>query len=287
LRLWAGLSVVTAPVASAAAASMTVDISSITVVGTPTATRPLAAFRFTVLDADGLPTALATDETITVSIKSDGLPAATADYTPATTDYTFADTADLIGMGTDTSYGSNASTYGTVKYDGKVSGGANTCDAPDTAQNVGKYCQAVVAVSNKGTDRGTYTITADLTQGSVTLTRLTVKFKSVTSAADSGAVITVASAGTLTSGAGFVNSSTNYMRATLRDANSGYVRTTDTTSASTYAPALSATLENALGTVTQSLTATDTGVSTYDYTTSTGATANDGVYGLIVPVQSL
>jgi hypothetical protein len=279
-----GLSVVTAPVASAAAGSMTVDISSITVVGTPTATRPLAAFRFTVLDADGLPTALESDESITVSIKQTGLPATTnPGNVPATTDFTFVDTALQIGMNPDTSTAANAAS----RTDGIIGFNAPTCDAPDAAQNVGKYCQAVVAVANEGLDQGTYTITADLTKGAVTLTRLTMKFTSVSSASDSGAVITVASAGTLVSGAGFVNSATNYMRATLRDANGGYIRTTDTTSTSTYAPALTATLENALGTVTQSLTATDTGVSTYDYGTTTATTANDGVYGLIVPIQSV
>ena len=279
-----GLSVVSAPVASAAAASMTVDVSSITTVGAHTANRPLAAYRFTVLDADGLPVALDSDETITVSIKATGLPATTTPNVPGIGDYTFADTANQITMSTDTSY-SQMSVYNAARYDGLIGAGANTCDAPDAGQNVGKYCQAVVPVANEGLDQGTYTITADLTKGSVTLTRLTVKFNSVTSASDSGAVITVASAGTLVSGAGFVNSATNYMRATLRDANGGYIRTTDTASISTYAPALSATLENALGTVTQSLTATDTGVSTYDYGTTTATTANDGVYGLIVPVQ--
>ena len=280
-----GLSVVSAPVASAAAASMTVDVSSITTVGAHTANRPLAAYRFTVLDALGDPVALESDESITVSIKQTGLPATTnPGNVPATTDYTFADTANSITMATDTSY-AQAATYYSGRTDGIIGFGANTCDAPDAAQNVGKYCQAVVPVATEGLDQGTYTITADLTKGSVTLTRLTFKFTSVTSASDSGAVITVASAGTLVSGAGFVNSATNYMRATLRDANGGYIRTTDTTSTSLYAPALTSTLENALGTVTQSLTATDTGVSTYDYGTTTATTANDGVYGLIVPVQ--
>jgi hypothetical protein len=114
-----------------------------------------------------------------------------------------------------------------------------------------------------------------------------MKFTVVASGIDSGAVITVATAGTLVSGGLFTPTATNYMRATLRDANGGLIRTVDTSSASSVAPALTATLATpATATVAeavnQSLVATDTGVAVFDYSPTAGATQNDGVYGLTI-----
>ena len=281
-----GLSVITAPVASAAAASLTVDTSSITAVGTTSvAGKPLAAFRFTVLDADGLPAALASDESITVTVKS--APAAFGAITPAVTNFIFADTTNQTTMTPDT----GSSTYvGQINQlensDGIIGAGATTCTTSaqlSTAQNAGKYCMALATngtTSTLGLDYGTYTIQADLTQGSVTLSRLTMSFKWVTSAADSGALITVASAGTLVSGgAHSPASSTSYMRATVTDALGGRLVAVDTSSATAMVPALTANLENALGTVTQTLIATDT-TTGYDYTPTTGAVTHNGVYAL-------
>jgi len=288
-----GLSVVTAPMANAAAAGFTIDNSSITVVGTPTVGRALAAFRFTVTDGVGDAADLAAGETLTVSIKQDGLPAAIVGVrTPVVGDFTFRDVMDSVLLTTDSVTQSNANGLTTgALTDGAMTSTTGNCSAPGDGDRTGNYCQGVIATSATvaGLDFGTYTLTAELTNnsGNTLIQRSTMKFTVVSSGINSGAVITVATAGTLVSGGLFTPTSTNYMRATLRDANGGLIRTVDTTSATTVAPALTATLATpATATVAeavnQSLVATDTGVAVFDYSPTAGATANDGVYGLTI-----
>ncbi len=279
-----GLSVVTAPMANAVAASMTVDVSSFTVVGTPVAGRPMAAYRFTVLDSLGVPVQLASTETITLTIKATGLPATrTSANPPLVGDYTFEDVTDNYLLASDTfatTYLGNQSPARTNGAIAAVNGYCDANDGTDAADNLGSYCQSVVATSaTEGVDQGTYTITADLTRGSTVITRLELKFASVSTAADAGAVITVATAGTLVTGAASLNSSTSYMKATVRDVNGGFIRNVDTAAAG-IAPVLETTLENAAGTVSQTLLSSDTGVSTFDHTPTTGTVKGDGVYGL-------
>lgn len=287
-----GLSIVTAPMANAAAAGFTVQNSSITIVGTPTVGRALAAFRFTVTDELGDAVNLASGETLSVSIKQDGLPAAIVGVrTPVVGDFTFRDVMDSVLLTTDSVTQSNANGLTTgALTDGAMISTTGNCSYPGDGDRTGDYCQAVVATSTTvGVGYGTYTLTADLTNnsGNTLIQRSTMKFTVVASGIDSGAVITVATAGTLVSGGLFTPTTTNYMRATLRDANGGLIRTVDTTSASTLAPALTATLATpatatAAESVNQSLVATDTGVATFDYTPTAGATQNDGVYGLTI-----
>ena len=287
-----GLSVVTAPVANAASSAFTIDHSSITVVGTPTAGRALAAFRFNVVNEIGDAANLAAGETLTVSIKQEGLPAAIVGVrTPVVGDFTFKDVMDTVLLTTDSVTQSTANGTDTLALtDGKMTSATGNCSAPGDGDRTGSYCQGVIATSTSvGVGYGTYTLTADLTTNSnnTLIQRSTMSFKVVASGVDSGAVITVATAGTLVSGGLFAQSTTNYMRATLRDANGGLIRTVDTTSASTVAPALTATLATpatatAAEAVNQALVATDTGVAAFDYAPTAGATANDGVYGLTI-----
>ncbi len=285
-----GLSVVSAPVANAAAASFSVNTTSITVVGTPTVGRALAAFRFTVLDGTGTAANLGSTETLTVSIKQDGLPSAiTGVRTPVVGDFTFKDVMDSVLLTSDSVTQSNANGLTTAALtDGAMTSTTGNCSAPGDGDRTGDYCQAVVATStSQGLDWGYYTLTADLTVGTAVMQRTTLKFQVVSVPGNSGAVITVATAGTLVSGGLFVPTSTNYIRATLRDANGGLIVNVDTSTASSIAPALTATLATpatatAEESVNQSLIATDTGVAVFDYSPTAGATANDGVYGLTI-----
>ena len=287
-----GLSVVTAPVANAASSGFTIDHSSITVVGTPTVGRALAAFRFNVVDELGDAANLAAGETLTVSIKPAGLPAIVGANTPVVGDFTFRDVMDTVLLTTDSVTQSAANGTNTAALtDGKMTAATGNCSAPGDGDRTGSYCQGVIATSATvaGLDFGTYTLTAELTinSGNTLIQSSTMKFTLVSSGIYSGAVITVATAGTLVSGGLHTPSTTNYMRATLRDANGGLIRTTDTTSATTVAPALTATLATpATATVAeavnQALVATDTGVASFDYSPTAGATANDGVYGLTI-----
>jgi len=280
------LSIVAAPVANAVASSLSVEKSSITVVQDPTspaAIQNLAAYRFTVLNSDGDPVALASDETITVTITAAPTKTGT---TTAVTDFKLYDVVNSVTLAPDTGYIDHPMAVATVPYaaqvDGKIGYNHNTCsDNISATQDAGKYCLAVGSTTaSAGLDVGTYTLTADLTRGSATLTRLTLSFKLVSSAADSGAVITLAKAGNpLVTGKAFKNTSTNYIRATLTDANGGELVTSDTTNVSSITPTLSGYLESAAGSELTTLVFSDTGTA-FDYTPSTGAVAYDGVYGV-------
>ena len=286
------LSIVAAPSANAVAASMTVEKSSLTVVqdpSSPAAIQNLGAYRFTVLDADGLPTALAADETITVSIVGAPTNAAIA-TAPLKTDFLLAKVLNYVTLAVETGSITHPTSHAAVPYALQTGATTNTgfnsetcSDGSAITQDAGKYCVAVQSkTAALGLDSGTYTLQADLTRGSATLSRLTLSFKLVSSAADSGALITVATAGNpFRAGKAVTNSATSYVRATLTDANGGRLVTSDTSSTQAISPALSGYLENAAGTELQALMFSDTGTA-WDYTPTAGATANDGVYGVTV-----
>ena len=282
------LSIVAAPSANAVASSLSVEKSSLTVVdGTSTAIQNLGAYRFTVLDADGLPTALASDETITVSITA--APTNTAIATaPALTDFLLAKVVNYVTLAPETGMIGHPQAASTVPFALNtgatvgVGANSNTCsDSSAITQDAGKYCVAVQSKSTTlGLDSGTYTLRADLTRGSATLTRLTLSFKLVSNASDSGALITVATAGNpLVVGKIAKKSATEYIRATLTDANGGRLVTSDTTSESTISPTPVGYLETALGAELQGLIFSDTATA-FDYSPTAGAVANDGVYGV-------
>jgi trimeric autotransporter adhesin len=283
------LSIVAAPTANAVASSLSVEKSSLTVVqdASPTAIQNLGAYRFTVLDADGLPTALASDETITVSITA--APTNTSIATaPALTDFLLAKVVNYVTLAPETGMIGHPQAVATVPFalnTGATVGvgtNSNTCsDSSAITQDAGKYCVAVQSkTAALGLNSGTYTLRADLTRGAATLSRLTLSFKLVSSAADSGALITVATAGQpLVVGKIAKKSATEYIRATLTDANGGRLVTSDTTSTSTISPTPVGYLETAAGAELQGLIFSDTATA-FDYSPTAGATANDGVYGV-------
>lgn len=289
--------------ANAAARGLSVNIPSITVVkggASPAAiARAIANFRFTVTDSAGDPVDLASGESITVTLEADGLPAAVTGFTPATSDFTFMETMDRV-LGTIDSAslvgGSGVVVAGHRALDGVIAGGsvttANTnCSEPNDGDRTGNYCIGISAAdADPATNKvGFYTFTAKVGTSTVIYATVTFKLRYVTAAADSGAVITVATAGSLTVGSAYQNSSSlstsDYIKATLRDANAGYVITADTTSSSTVSPALTiVSKETSAAAVTSEIhtdwTSSDTGTASMDFGSATSVKANDGVYGI-------
>jgi len=155
-----------------------------------------------------------------------------------------------------------------------------------STDNTGLYCFAVEGVGGKALDRGTYTITFYLndSNGNARATQV-VKYTAVSTSALSGAVLTASALGKPSAGLAWTSSATSYFKATLTDANGGRLVTSDTTSASTIVPAISAELTTSTGTLLNNLSAFDTYNATAwtnDYGSATASVANDGVY-LLVP----
>jgi len=260
--------------ANAAAKTMTVETSSMTVVGTYATTNnsTKGAVAYKILVKNDATTSVAANlgnsETITATVIS--APAAANGVTPNVTDLGFIAVKNATTLAADTSTA------------GRIDNTTNNCTYPVAASATydarGQYCIGILPALNV-TGYGEYQIAFDLqdANGNV-LQRSIVKYK-MTTAANSGAVVTIASAGGLVAGETYAQSTTKYMTASLADANGGKIVVNDTTVA-TRRPALSATLENATGTVLNTLTAADDGGTTAD-ASDADAVASDGNYGLI------
>jgi hypothetical protein len=267
--------------ANAAAASFTVNTASQTVVGTyattNNSTKGAVAFVLTVKSNAATPVNanLVNGETITASVI--GIPGkslASGDVLPLTGNIEF------LNVKNSTTLAADSATAGTLSYLDNNCTQPNALDATAAAQALtGKYCIGVMPSLNIS-GWGEYTIAFDLkdVNGNI-LQRTTVKYKMVASAADSGAVVTISTGGTVVAGETYLQTADKYMNASLRDANGGLIVVNDTTVA-TRRPALTATLESATGTELNVLTASDTGVDTAD-AADASATASDGDYGLI------
>jgi hypothetical protein len=287
--------------ANAAARGLSVNIPSVTVVQggqSPAAvTRAIAAFRFTVKDSAGDAVDLASGESITVTLENDGLPAAVTGFTPATTDFTFLDVNNRVLRTVDTAalVGDGVVKAGMRATDGIINGATganNNCVEPNDGDNTGNYCIGIVAADAEPATfkAGFYTFTARVGTSTVTYATVTFKLRYVATANDSGALITVATAGNLTVGSNYNNatatSTSDYIKATVTDANLGYVINAETGSASTASPALTVVSKqtSAAGVVSEThatgWAASDTGTAGIDFGSATGVKANDGVYGI-------
>ena len=288
--------------ANAAARGLSVNIPSVTVVKggqSPAAiSRAIASFRFTVTDSAGDAVDLVSGESITVTLEADGLPAAVTSFTPATTDFTFMETMDRV-LGTVDSaslVGAGVVVASSRSTDGIIAGGslstANTnCTEPNDGDRTGNYCMGIVAAdADPATNKvGFYTFTAKVGTSSVVYATTTFKLRYVLTAADSGAVITVAAAGNLTVGSNYQNSSSSstsdYIKATLRDANAGYVILAETGNATTIQPVLTiVSKQTSAAAVVSEIhtdwTSTDTGTASVDFGSATSVKSNDGIYGI-------
>jgi predicted membrane protein len=273
-----GLGVVTtiAP-ANAAAATITVDSASVTVVGSYTAGSKLGVAAYGITVKDNATTSVAANlsqgESITATVTA--VPAAANGNTPVAGDLSFSASRTRDTVVLDTSTGGAS---------GVIGWKTNNCtrsNSSATPTYIGKYCMAIVPTKDIS-GYGTYSVRFDLldVNGNI-LSYSTVKYTWVATAAASGATLTIGTAGTVVAGETYSSSATKYLTATLTDANGGRVITTDTTSAATSAPALSGSLESSTGTVLNTLTAYDTDTAAADVDPSVAA-GTDGIYRLHV-----
>jgi len=267
--------------ANAAAATFTVNTASQTVVGayatTNNSTQGAVAFAITVKSDAATPVNanLANGETITATVIGvPGKSLASGDTLPLTGDIGF------LAVKNSTTLAADTSTAGTLSYLTNNCTSPNAADATAAAQVLtGKYCIGVMPSKNI-VGWGEYTIAFDLMDVNRNiLQRTTVKYKMVAAAADSGAVVTISTAGGLVAGETYAQSTTKYINALLRDANGGLIVQNDT-GTTTRQPALTGSLESATGTALNVLTASDTGSTTAD-AADASAVSNDGNYGLI------
>jgi len=166
-----------------------------------------------------------------------------------------------------------------------------------TSNKSGTYWVAVKRASNKARDLGTYTIRFRLTDSTGFVTQTNVAVRWVSSAADTGAVITLAASGSFVAGETVTMSATQSLTATLRNANGGRIQETGALNAGPGAPALTAGLW--AGTTAAIVGATtdwyvqDTGtqaaagVGAYDFVSTTASDSGtaftsylNGVYGI-------
>jgi hypothetical protein len=169
---------------------------------------------------------------------------------------------------------------------------SNDGSSVSTNANVGPYA-AVYWLAVKGNaaaiDNGTYTVRIRLTDSTGFVTDQFIKVSFVSSPADSGAVITLSKAGSIYAGSAVTYTTDRYVKAVLTDVNGGRIQTGNAAFTGPVAPTLGATIVDADGAITETLSAgaQDTGVAAQDHvaptTNATGSAWNaylDGTYGV-------
>jgi trimeric autotransporter adhesin len=111
-----------------------------------------------------------------------------------------------------------------------------------TSNKSGTYWFALKRASGKAVDKGTYTVRFRMTDSSGFVTSTNVSVRWVATAADSGAVITLASSGSFVAGETVTMSATQSLTATLRNANGGRIQETGAINAGPTVPTLTAGL---------------------------------------------
>jgi len=298
-----------APANAVSATAISLDTPSITVVSSDsTESQTAAVIRISVTDENGDAYNLASGETVSISLLASGLPTDVAgdNFTPLTSDFAFLDVENFGTWSKDTNTAINQTLSNLT--DAAVSVNSTNCGRTGDANHKGDYCFGIMSKQKSGSaeqypnvnasdrpamsggiakyaDKGTYTFTVDLKDATSVLARTTFKFKVVSSANDSGAVITLAKGGSITKGSAYtLSGSTTYLRATLRDANGGRI-TGSETNTDLPAPAAELLQGDPLA-VTDRFVVSDTGTANYDYGSSTSVLYGDGVYGISGPSSS-
>jgi len=258
--------------ASAVAGGASVSTSSLTVVGGTTGTNGSGLFYVDVADSLGAAAALGAAESLTVTVT--GKPTYQANGTSAATlnDVTVQAVATTDGGATFAAVG-NATAGGIQVPNAPGTYVSNdwTYDADDAPTGTSaRYWFAVYPnASSSSVDAGAYTLRVRLTDstGFIRDSSLSVKF--VTSAADSGAAITLSSAGGLYTGEALSFTTANKLQATLTDAAGGRLvkNAAITASLASRAPDLSAAIVTTSTGVAASdvLAIADTGVAAVDH----------------------
>jgi hypothetical protein len=286
--------------ARAYAASFATDTTSLTVVTSAAASYGLIGI--TVTDDNGEYADLATNESITAQVVA--WPASETTTAPDNFVYSLF-TRDRVADDTSGGDWADANLAAGVQVDGKRSSysitqfhdGQEVTAALDTSNDEGKYYLGIgMEQSLRALDKGEYTLRLRMTDANGFITDKTVKVKFVSSAADTGAAITVSVAGTVRTSESITVGANDAITATLRDANGGRIQvgatssviTTDGANEGPGRPVLSASFRSSTAEVDASTKfyVTDTGTNGYDHYSSTAdsstafAAYGDGVYGL-------
>jgi len=291
-----GLGMLVATPSQAAAtytASATLSTTSLTVVGTGTTTNAGLFYVDTTDDAgDAAP--LFSTESITVSViakptRADGTATAFGDLTIG------AAKRSTIGASFVTTGGTAASTssYQIPNFVAATAFASSALNTTSTAAaTASRYYFGVYPTDTVALDAGEYTLRVRLRDHNAFVTDQTIKVKFVSSAADSGAVITVAQTGTFNTGGAIVHTAAQKVTATLKDANAGRVQLGIglTGDINDSIPVLTGAIVNVDGVIKDSLTQSDAGIAGQDMVASTSTTAavvtdyalsqeNNGTYG--------
>jgi hypothetical protein len=281
----------TVPATAGTALSFSLSTSSITIVGTGAG---FGIFGVTVT-SDTASTGLSASETITATISAG--PATDTDgtaktLTEAKADWTISEVKQTATNSQDPeaspSADTNAPTDGII---GEGNTGHYGMSDNITSANLALalaaksrtyYVKVLVADTAESgpIDDGVYTVQFDLTNaGGATIQRSTAKIDAVSTAASSGALLTVGKAGSLWLDKAMSLANQNedaYLSATLTNRDGGRI-----VEASGAAPGLSATITDATTVpVVTSLTAADTGAANGTTTTYDDTVRGDGVYSL-------
>ena len=279
-------------------ASATLSTTSITVVGTGT-TSNAGFFYVDTTDDAGDAGGLFSDESITVSVT--GKPTHPAGTTLTLADLTVGSLIRGAIGASFTAPAAGAAAASTTSYtipnglaaSGFASSGLNTTATAAAVSN--RYYFGVYPTDADALDAGEWTLRVRLTDHLGFVTDQTLKVKFVSSAADSGAAITLAATGTFNKGGSIGYTTGQNLKATLKDANGGRVQKgiSLTGDINDSTPALSATIIDTDAIVKDTLAAADTGVAGSDMVASTSTTAGvvtdyalsqemNGVYGLTI-----
>jgi len=276
-------------------ASATLSTTSLTVVGTGTTTNAGLFYVDTTDDAGDAAPLFATTESITVSVIAK--PTRADGTTTALTNLTIgAAKRSTIGASYVAPTGASAAATGSYQIPNAAAATAFASSALNTtsttAATSSRYYFGVYPTDTVALDAGEYTLRVRLRDANAFVTDQTIKVKFVSSAADSGAVITVAQTGTFNTGGAIVHTAAQKVTATLKDANAGRVQLGIglTGDINDSIPVLTGAIVNVDGVIKDTLTQSDAGIAGEDMVASTSTTAavvtdyalsqeNNGTYG--------
>jgi len=278
--------------AKAYAATATLGYSSLTVVGCTAANTAGGRFYVDITDDAGIASPLVGNESITVAVIAK--PTSVTNTATILTDLAFHSVT--VGDKASAAVAVGAAGIGSLSIPngaGTVSTHASNNQTYTATQTTGassRYYFAVYPNTTNACDQGAYTVRVRVQDSTGFITDRNISVKFVTSAADSGAVFTIASTGDLRTSQPLPHTTANKVTVTLRDAAAGRVQVAHAHTAvvSATVPDIAVALVNAADSV-EALSDADTGVAATDHVASTTAAsallqlqnqAGDGVYGV-------
>jgi hypothetical protein len=307
-----GLGMVSTVSANAAGytSGLTLGTSALTVVGTTETAGSSTAYGFFYVDSTNLTGTTSTaaplesGESIKVTVTAAPTNQATTDL--KITSVTNAATGTTTAFADSSISGDGDSDMTVAASDSKENPNSSFSTTAASNNESNRYWFAISTDTATAIGAGKYTLRIRLTNANSEVKDYTMTVKFVAAIADAGAVLTLAKNGSITTGVAYAYTANTSVTATLRDADGGRIQMGQalTGNRTGWAPTLNANMIAADGTVGESLTIVDTGVTARDYvncgtggaaacgTTPAGASAiaqtlsqailaaGDGVYGV-------